>query len=128
MAATDETRPDERHAGAQKVFFLCRTQPARGVTQEQLYPHLPEHKKWVAEQEDQGRIFVAGPLLDEDYRAFGTGVLVIRARSLAEARDIFDSEPYHARGLRTYRLWPWQINEGSFHLRASLSGGTLRIG
>jgi len=127
MAASDEARPDERHAGAQKVFFLCQTQPADGVTLEQLYPHLPEHKKWLAEQESQDRIFVAGPLLDEDYRAFGRGVLVIRARSLAEARDIFDSDPFHATGLRTYQLWPWQINEGSFHLRASLSGGSFDI-
>ena len=128
MAATDEARPDERHAGAQKVFFLCLTQPAQGVRQAELYPILPEHKKWAAEQESQGRLFVAGPLLDEDYRGFGTGVLVIRARSLAEAREIFDTDPFHARGLRTYQLWPWQINEGSLVLHASLSGGTFDIG
>jgi uncharacterized protein YciI len=127
MAATDEARPDERHAGAQKVFFLCLTQPAHGVRTDELYPNLPEHKKWVAEQESQGRIFVAGPLLDEDYRSFGSGVLVVRARSLAEARAIFDSDPFHAMGLRTYQLWPWQINEGSFHLNASLSGGSFEI-
>lgn len=125
MTATDEARPDERHAGAQKVFFLCVTQPAQGVQQAQLYPHLPEHKKWLAEQESQGLIFAAGPLLDEDYHAFGKGILVIRARSLAEARNIFDSDPFHAMGLRTYELWPWQINEGSFHLNASLSNGSF---
>jgi len=127
MAATDEARPDERHGGAGKVFFLCLTEPADGVGPAQLYPRLAEHKKWVAGQESEGRIFVAGPLLDEDYRAFGRGVLVVRARSLAEAREIFDSDPFHAEGLRTYQLWPWQVNEGSFQLRAVLSGGTVDL-
>jgi uncharacterized protein len=127
MGAHDQARPDERHAGAQKVFFLCLTQPAQGVRQEELYPILPEHKKWVAEQESHGRIFVAGPLLDEDYHAFGTGVLVVRANTLAQAREIFDADPFHSMGLRTYQLWPWQINEGSFHLQASLSGGTFDV-
>jgi hypothetical protein len=127
MAATDEARPDTRHAGAQKVFFLCRTQPADGIQPSELYPYLPDHKKWVAEQERAGRMFLAGPLLDEDYHSFGSGVLVIRARSLAQARQIFDSDPFHAKGLRTYQLWPWQINEGSFRLHSTLSGGTLEI-
>jgi len=125
MAATDEARPDERHAGAQKVFFLCLTEPADGIGPAQLRPRLAEHKKWVAGQESEGRIFVAGPLLDEDYQSFGKGVLVVRARSLAEARQIFDSDPMHELGLRTYQLWPWQINEGSFQLRVSLSDGTV---
>jgi uncharacterized protein YciI len=127
MTATDEARPDTHHSGAQKVFFLCLTRPADGVGPAELQPHLPEHKKWVARQEREGRVFVAGPLLDEDYHSFGQGVLVIRARSLAEARQVFDSDPFHAKGLRTYRMWPWQINEGSFRLHSTLSGGTFEI-
>jgi uncharacterized protein YciI len=63
---------------------------------------------------------VAGPLLDEDYRSFGSDALVIRACSMAEARQVFDSDPFHAKGLRTCQLWPWQINEGS--LRPSGAG------
>jgi uncharacterized protein len=31
----------------------------------------------------------------------------------AEAAEICDADPFHRRGLRTYRLVPWQINEGS---------------
>lgn len=128
MAATDEARPDVRHAGAQKVFFLCLTEPAAGVGSSELYPHLDEHKKWVAERETEGRMFVAGPLLDDDYQTFGHGVLVLRARSLAEAREIFDTDPFHAMGLRTYQLWPWQVNEGSFQLRVVLSDATFALG
>jgi len=123
VSETDEARPDDRHSGAQKVFFLCVTEP-NGATPEQLREHLSEHKKWVAGLEREGRIFVAGPILGEDYRSSGRGVLVVRARSLAEAREIFDRDPMHAKGLRTYRLYPWQINEGSFDLRVSLSGGS----
>jgi hypothetical protein len=54
-------------------------------------------------------------------------VLVLRARSLAEARAIFDVDPFHALGLRTYQLWPWQVNEGSFELRVSLSGANADL-
>jgi uncharacterized protein len=126
MSASDQARPDERHAGAQKVFFLCITEP-NGVGPEDLRPHLDEHKKWVASLERDGRLFAAGPLLSSDYRASGTGALVLRAGSLQQAQDLVDQDPFHARGLRTYRLQPWQINEGSFGVHVSLSDGVADL-
>jgi uncharacterized protein YciI len=107
------------------VFFLCITEPNEGLSPEDLYPHLPEHKKWVAELERQGTIFVAGPLLSDEQRASGSGALVVRSHSYTEARQTLDSDPFHAKGMRTYRLWPWQINEGSFRLRVRLSDGAF---
>jgi hypothetical protein len=44
MATTDEARPDTRHAGTQKVSFLCLTEPADDVGHAEPYPHLPRHK------------------------------------------------------------------------------------
>lgn len=119
-----QTGPDTRHAGAQKVYFLCFTDPVEGA-QEAIREHFDKHKAWVVEMEGAGNIFVAGPLLDENYRSFGSGLLVIRAGSLEQAKRIVDGDPFHQRGIRTYRLIPWQINEGSFDVKFVLSGGRL---
>ncbi len=108
---TQEARADETHAGLQAVFFACFTEPA--VPLDELEPHVAEHKAWIAAIEREGRIFAAGPLLDENHRFHGPGLIVLRAASLEEAAAICDADPFHQRGLRTYRLVPWQINEGS---------------
>jgi uncharacterized protein len=125
MTADNETaKPDERHTGAQKVVFLCFTEPA-GVSPEEMRPHLDEHKAWLADMERSSDLLFAGPMLDEDYRYSGSGLLVLRATSLAEAVSIADRDPFHAKGIRTYRLVPWQINEGSMDVRLTLSDGAF---
>lgn len=126
MAETTPAKPDERHAGAQKVLFLCFTEP-NGVSADVLRQHLEEHKKWLADLERDGRLFAAGPLLDEDYRGSGSGMLILRAASRQQARDIVDQDPFHAHGLRRYRLQPWQLNEGSFGVNVILSDATATV-
>jgi uncharacterized protein YciI len=66
-------------------------------------------------------------MLDDDYRFAGPGLLVLRAKSFAEARAVADADPFHARGIRTYRLVPWQVNEGSIELRLTLSDGQAAL-
>lgn len=122
----DEARADERHAGAQLVFFLCFTEPT-GVSAEELRPHIDEHKRWIVDQERSGRLLAAGPVLDDDYRFDGHGLFILRAGSRAEAEEIADSEPFHAKGLRTYRLQPWQLNEGNLQLTLTLSDKAFRF-
>jgi uncharacterized protein YciI len=126
MTESDEVKPDTRHSGAQKVLFLCVTEP-NGVTAEELRSHLTEHKEWLASLERSGRLFAAGPLLDQNYQGSGSGVLILRATSLQEARHIVDQDPFHARGLRSYRLHPWQVNEGSWGVTVTLSDGTATL-
>ncbi|MER7686606.1 YciI family protein [Streptomyces sp. NPDC097610] len=126
MTETTQAKPDERHTGAQKVLFLCFTEP-NGVSADVLRQHLEEHKKWLTTLERDGRLFAAGPLLDDDYRGSGSGMLILRAASRQEAQDIVDQDPFHARGLRTYQLQPWQLNEGSFGVNVTLSDGTATL-
>lgn len=122
-----EARADERHAGAQLVFFLCFTGPADGVSAEELRAHLDAHKRWIVDQERSGRLLMAGPLLDEDYRFDGHGLFILRAGSRAEAEEIADSEPFHSKGFRTYRLQPWQVNEGNFQITLTMSDKTFQF-
>lgn len=119
-----QARPDERHAGAQKVFFLCFTEPVE-LSPEEIRSHLEPHKQWLADLERSGILFLAGPMLDKNYRFEGSGLFVIRADSFAEAEEIADRDPFHANGIRTYRLVPWQVNEGSFAVHSTLSDGTV---
>ncbi|GAY07670.1 hypothetical protein TOK_3690 [Pseudonocardia sp. N23] len=110
------------------VVFLCFTEPAEGISSEaDLRPHLDAHKAWLAEIEESSELLFAGPMLDDEYRFSGSGLFVLRATSVAEAKEIADRDPFHARGLRTYKIVPWQLNEGRLEVRLSLSGGRFRI-
>lgn len=125
--ADTEATPDTRHAGAQKVFFACFTD--RGdTTVKALEAVVPEHKQWIAEQETAGTIFVAGPFLDDDFTYAGSGLMVLRAATAAEAHRIAASDPMHAKGLRTFRIVAWQLNEGSVRIDLSILTGSFSIG
>jgi hypothetical protein len=116
-------KADASHSGAQKVFFACFTEPAESITTADLIPHLSAHKQWVAEREDEGLILIAGPFLDDTFSYSGRGLIVFRARSTEEAERIAESDPMHANGVRTFRIVPWQVNEGSITVRMTLSTG-----
>jgi uncharacterized protein YciI len=121
-----KARPDERHSGAQKVVFLCFTEPV-DMSPEEMRPHLDAHKAWLAEMERSSALLLAGPMLDENYRFSGSGLFVIQADSMREAASIADRDPFHANGIRKYRLVPWQINEGRIDVRLTLSDGRFTL-
>jgi uncharacterized protein len=116
---------DATHAGLQKLYFACFTQPAKPLAE--LEAKLDDHKAYLGRLEEQGKLFAAGPLLSGGSYD-GTGLIVYRAANLAEAQGLADGDPFHALGLRTYALWPWQVNEGSFEATLLYSTGRFRIG
>jgi uncharacterized protein len=127
MEPDTQAHPDARHSGAQKVYFVCFTEPADGAALSDIEQTLPAHKAWAAETEAAGQLFVAGPFLDGDFRYTGSGMIILRARTQAEAEAIVSADPMHHNGLRSYRLSPWQLNEGSLplHIRMSTSQVTF---
>ena len=54
-------------------------------------------------------------------------MVIIRAGSLAEAREIADSDPMHASGARDYTLCPWLMNEGTVTIKLRYSGGSREV-
>jgi len=52
-------------------------------------------------------------------------VIVVRADSPQAARELLAQDPFHRHGLRTFRVMPWQLNEGHIELAATLSSGEL---
>lgn len=124
MSTTNEARPDTNHSGAQKVYFVCFTNPIDAPLSE-IQAVLPDHKLWAAEVEERGLFFAAGPFLNEDFQYSGRGMMIVRAASREEAESIVAGDPMHAKGLRKYEVVPWQLNEGTLPVSLRLSTGTL---
>ncbi|QDG75976.1 YciI family protein [Labrenzia sp. PHM005] len=87
---------------------------------------LPDHLAYQAKMEAAGSLAFAGPVSDESgEEMFGEGMIVYRAESLDAARELADGDPMHARGVRSYTIRRWLINEGSFTLSVGLSTGKI---
>jgi len=72
-------------------------------------------------------MFGAGPLQDEGKDKPTRGMWIIRATSFEEAHAIVDRDIFHSSGLRTYKLYRWQMNEGSLTLTVNFSDQTVKI-
>jgi uncharacterized protein YciI len=87
--------------------------------------HFEDHKKWVRDHEHD--LFLAGPLLDDTLTPSGRGLLLIRAESAVAAADLAATDPMHVSGARTFRIVPWQINEGHVTTSLTMSSGEFDI-
>jgi uncharacterized protein YciI len=94
---------------------------------DQLSPVLTAHLEHQIRLEKSGILFGAGPLSNPDGSRTGTGMIIVRAESEAEARAIADSDPFHAAGLRTYTLQQWSLNEGRISITLDYSDQTYRL-
>jgi hypothetical protein len=86
-----------------------------------------EHHDYLVDLERRGLLFAAGPFVDENGERHGAGMIIIRAKTRAEAETIALAEPYTKAGMRTMQLTPWQRNEGTLDLRLRLADGVLEI-
>lgn len=79
--------------------------PAAAPSQEEL---TARHHDFIHDLEAKGLLVGAGPFLDDTGNRFGTGMIIIRAATRAEAQAIANAEPYIAHGVRRLKLVPWQ--------------------
>ncbi len=83
---------------------------------------LPAHLAYQAKLEAAGKLALAGPMSDASGELMqGTGLIIYRAESLEEARQLAEDDPMHAAGARTFSLRRWLVNEGSLQLSVGLS-------
>ncbi|MEQ1649011.1 MAG: YciI family protein [Hyphomicrobiaceae bacterium] len=94
---------------------------------EEIEKVLEAHLVHQIRLEKEGIMFGAGPLSTADGSPTGTGMIIIRAESEAEARRIADQDPFHAKGLRTYTLQQWSLNEGRITLTIDYSDQSYRL-
>lgn len=95
-----------------KEVFVCFTSPTNsGPLHNNL---LAEHKAYIASLEEQGKLFLAGPLSNEaGTHMSGAGLIVFVNVDLTEARALAAADPLHEAGVRNFRVQAWRLNEGS---------------
>ncbi|MGE3148144.1 MAG: YciI family protein [Pseudorhodoplanes sp.] len=105
---------------AAREYFVVFTEPVGG--KDAVQRHLGIHLQYQRELERRGVLVAAGPLSDEQGEAWtGKGMIILRADTMEGARAIADADPMHRDGVRTYRILPWLMNEGSFTLTVKLA-------
>jgi uncharacterized protein YciI len=85
------------------------------------------HHDYLLDLERRGILFAAGPFVDENGTRVGSGMLIIRSNSRAEAEKIGLAEPYTAAGQRLMEFIPWQRNEGTMRLNLRFADGVLEV-
>lgn len=95
-----------------KQVFACFTNPQKpGPPPADV---LAAHKAYMAELEAQGKVFLAGPLSNEEgTHMSGAGLIVLAADDLAEAHALAAGDPMHAEGIRSFTIQAWRLNEGT---------------
>lgn len=107
-------------------LFIVFSDPTKGRAA--VLDHLKIHIEYQRELERNGILFAAGPLSDETGQEWtGKGMIILRASSIEEARKIADADPMHRDKVRSYRIVPWLMNEGSFTLQFSLAAQRVTL-
>lgn len=118
--STEEVRQKTKGM-LQRELYVVVTSPVAGK-EDLLNEVTPAHLDHQVRMEREGHMVAAGPLLSEDGLTFdGTGMFILRAPSIDEARKLCDADPMHSSGARTYKIQPWMVNEGGVTVRVSFS-------
>lgn len=88
---------------------------------------FPKHIAYQLEIEKKGILFAAGPFVDAKGKPQGPGMIVVRARNMAEAKKIAEADPFHKEGYRKFRIQAWEINEGGFNVHVKFSDGSFTL-
>ncbi len=110
----------------QKQLYVVLTTPTNGLGP--VMEHIEAHLKFQVQLEKDGIMFGAGPFwADNEADWNGEGMVIIRADSLAHAREIAAQDPMHASGARSFEVRPWLLNEGTLTVRIDYSSGQREV-
>jgi uncharacterized protein YciI len=101
------------------------TQPHQ--TPDENIATLPDHIDYLLDLERRGILFASGPMHEADGTRTKYGMSVVRAASWDDAVAIAENEPFVKRGLRSYQILVWELNEGSISLEVLLGVGEFRF-
>ncbi len=110
----------------QKQLYVVFTTPTDGLgpVMENIGPHL----EFQVSLEERGIMFGAGPFWSDDETEWlGEGMVIIRAGSLEEAKEIAASDPMHSSGARSFTVRPWLMNEGTVTVKIRYSDGSREV-
>jgi len=87
-------------------------------------PYLADHLQYMIELEREGKLFASGPLGDPSK---ADGMTIVRAADEDEARRIALKDPFFINGIRTFKILPWTVMEGSLSVTVNFSDQTAKI-
>lgn len=121
MPAWEEYKSVAKARGALALeLFVVESTPL--ASPDEMMAVLPEHLEYQQKMEAAGKLFLAGPLSDSTGELMqGTGMMVYRTPTIDDAKKIADGDPMHAKGMKTYKIRKWLVNEGALSLSISLS-------
>src|SRR5689334_22149287 len=67
-----------------------------------------QHRAYFADLLSRKLLVASGPAEDENGQRHAGTILILRAKSFTEAREIAGQEPYCRAGQRTFEVIPWQ--------------------
>lgn len=109
-----------------KQLYVVFTSPTGDL--DAVLANIEAHLAFQIDLEKRGIMVGAGPFWTDDEKSWaGEGMVIIRAKSLAEARSIADSDPMHKSGARSYKVRPWLMNEGTLTLKVSFSDKSMTL-
>lgn len=125
MVAWSDYKETAKSRGALALeLYVVESTPEQGP--DALKETLGDHLAYQRTMEDAGKLAFAGPLSDPTGEHMqGNGMIVYRASSLDEARSLAENDPMHAKGVRSFTIRKWLINEGSFTVTVGLSAGRV---
>jgi len=83
-----------------------------------LKPYLADHLTYMIGLERAGKLFASGPFGDG---TSGDGMTIVRAGDAEEARSIALADPFVINGIRTFKIQPWTVMEGSLSFTVNFS-------
>ena len=116
---------------AREQVYLCimtNTEPPAGAPPRDAL--MNAHKEYLADLERRGLLFGAGRMInaeEDESSPLGHGMIVIRAKTRAEAEAIAYQEPFTKAGHRTMVLHPWQRNEGNVSISIRFMDSVLEV-
>ncbi|HWV43209.1 YciI family protein [Pseudorhodoplanes sp.] len=102
-----------------KLFVIFSQGKGLDVT-----PYLADHLQYMIELEREGKLFASGPLGDPSK---ADGMTIVRAADEDEARRIALKDPFVIHGIRTFKIMPWTVMEGSLSVTVNFSDQTAKI-
>jgi uncharacterized protein YciI len=126
VTAKEIVEISKSHGFLAKQLYVIFTTPTRGMGP--VMENLQTHLAYQEELEKKGIMFAAGPhWTDDEQRWEGEGMVVVRAASLAAAKEIASRDPMHIAGARSFRVRPWLVNEGTITVKLGFATGKFEL-
>jgi uncharacterized protein YciI len=126
MATTQSTVDRMRKDFVGKKLYLVFLRPTETAdSRDAVREH---HLTFVRELEQSGRLFMAGPFIDDRTDTpTGSGLFILRGDSSDEIDNIMQKNTYFTNDFRTCEIQPWRLNEGFIAVNLNFSDQSLTL-